>query len=94
MRSLHWIDGAADVPMLVTPNDVPSPVSANLCEEPLDMLPEDERASLSVDVAWEAQARSPDDVDGLRMLLLVARLASWHHPFCARFLMGFTLIVS
>jgi hypothetical protein len=59
MRSLQWIDRAAHAPMLVTPGDVPSPVSANLCEGLLDMLPEDERGSLSVDVAWDASLAPP-----------------------------------
>lgn len=63
MRSLQWIDGAAEAPALVTPSDVPPPLSANLCEGLLDMLPEDERASLSVGVAWDGSLAPPKGIE-------------------------------
>lgn len=63
MRSLQWIDGAAAAPTSRGPGELPASVSANLCEGLLDMQPEDERASLSVEIAWDASLAPPAGVE-------------------------------
>lgn len=63
MRSLQWIHDAGETPSVISSGSVPSPMSANLCEGLLDMQPDDERASLSVDVAWDGSIPPPTDID-------------------------------
>lgn len=63
MRSLLWIQDAAGRATLAHPDGLPAPMSANLCEGLLDMQPDDERASLSVEVAWDHSVPPPTDID-------------------------------
>jgi len=63
MRSLQWIHDATASPVLPPSSGIPAPMSANLCEGLLDMQSEDERASLSVEVAWDHSVAPPTDVD-------------------------------
>ncbi len=63
MRSLQWIQDAGGSPTLATPGTLPVSMSANLCEGLLDMQPDDERASLSVEVAWDHSVAPPTDID-------------------------------
>ncbi len=63
MRSLQWIQEAPGAAALGDSRALPSPMSANLCEGLLDMEPDDERASLSLDVAWDSSIAPPHDID-------------------------------